>query len=279
MDKHSPLSKIEFKRTPPTKFGLFIPRIPAKTTTVAEVLVKLKLTFPNIEVSKLILTKPKTKKDANDKEMKKAPSALIYLANAEDQDTILQNRWCAAVLSFEKPDIKPPNPLAMEDLTKNSFQILSDLEEPEMPPPKTAPRKKRSAFVGTKRKADTPQDSPREKKRHTQPDSSSFPTSSFDFTLSNTETKITDSMEEEALQTTDDQVKEISEEKRQKLSQPKHLISESEIVDLLETTSSNAVLKQNIEPVLSSTPKPLPKVQQTLHAFFTNPKEFGENKQ
>jgi hypothetical protein len=50
-------------------------------------------------------------------------------------------------------------------------------------------------------------------------------------------------------------------------------------VDLLDSASPNNVLVPNNEPVLSNTPKTPAKVQQTMHAFFTNSKEFGENKQ
>jgi hypothetical protein len=100
-----------------------------------EVLEKLKTSFPEIEVKKLILMKAKTKKDANGKEIKKAPSALIYLSNAKDQDTILQKRWCAAILSFEKPDIKLESPSKTVDLTKNAFEALTNLGDSEMPPP------------------------------------------------------------------------------------------------------------------------------------------------
>jgi hypothetical protein len=63
------------------------------------------------------------------------------------------------------------------------------------------------------------------------------------------------------------------------LTQTNHLILNSEVVDLLDSASPNNVLVPNNEPVLSNTPKTPAKVQQTMHAFFTNSKEFGENKQ
>jgi hypothetical protein len=174
---------VEFTRTPPTKFGLFIPRIPTKTTTVVEVLEKLKTSFPEIEVKKLILMKAKTKKDANGKEIKKALSALIYLSNAKDQDTILQKRWCAAILSFEKPDIKPESPSKTVDLTKNAFKALTNLGDSEMPPPSS--KHSRSSSVGQKRKEvpSTPELSPQKRKNSVPMELSTFPATSFDFTV------------------------------------------------------------------------------------------------
>jgi hypothetical protein len=270
IQKHSPTSKIEFTRTSATKFGLFIPRIPSKTTTVAEVLVKFKTSFPNIEVTKLFLTKTKTKKDANGKIIKKTPSALIYLSNANDQNTVLQKGWCRAILSFEKPDIKPKSPTETMDLTKNSFQALTNLNESEMPPPK--PPKKRTPSVGHKRKAETPNESPRRKiSQISQPKEASFPQSDFKFT--------TDPMTEDNSVEKENLITNSIKEKRQEISQTNHLISNSEVVDKLNYVTTESLLEQNIKPALPNKPNSSPKVQQTLHSFFTNSKESSENKQ